>query len=177
MNERRTERLGVAASKMYSAKAEEFLRAAETSLAAREWNAAGLGAVHAAISFADAVLVAVAGVRSKENDHGAVVALLDERVAGFRGASRRQMVGLLRSKNSIEYEHRLVTEAEAVQFVDGARRFARWARGVMTPDERASSGKRGKSEAATPESGEGARGARGFLKGIDTDVPREADRP
>jgi HEPN domain-containing protein len=148
LKEHRTEHLGPAASRMYSAKAEEFLRAAERSLAAGEWNAAGLGAVHAAISFADAVLVAVAGVRSKENDHGAVAALLDGRVAGFGGASRRQLVGLLRSKNSIEYEHRLVTETEAAQFVDSARRFARWARDLATHDERAARRKGGKSGTA-----------------------------
>ena len=130
MKERRTEQVGAAAAKTYSVKAEEFLEAAESSLVARKWNSAGLGAVHSAISFADAVLAAVAGVRSRENDHGAVVAMLDERVAAFGGASRRQLVGLLRSKNAVEYEQRLLTEQEAVQLVDSARRFAKWARAL-----------------------------------------------
>jgi hypothetical protein len=128
MKERRTERVGAAAVKTYMVKAEEFLGSAETSLAGGQWNAAGLGAVHAAISFADAVLAAVAGVRSCEKDHSAVVSLLDERVAAFNGATRRQLVGLLGSKNTVEYEHRLLTETEAVQLVDSAKRFAKWAR-------------------------------------------------
>ena len=64
----------------------------------------------------------------EESDHGAVVSLLDERVADFKGASRRQLVGLIRSENAVEYEQRQLTEAEAIQLVDGARRFANWAR-------------------------------------------------
>jgi hypothetical protein len=128
VKERKTERVGAAAGRTYLVKAEEFLRSAETSLAECQWNAAGLGAVHAAISFADAVLAVVAGVRSRETDHGAVVAMLDERVAAFGGAPRRQLVGILRSKNAVEYEHRLLTEVEAAQLVDSARRFAKWAR-------------------------------------------------
>jgi HEPN domain-containing protein len=128
VKERRTETVGVAAARTYLVKADEFLEAAEVALVAKKWNAAGLGAVHSAISFADAVLAAVVGIRSRESDHGAVVALLDERVAAFGGASRRQLVGLLRSKNAVEYEHRLLSEAEAIQLVDSARRFARWAR-------------------------------------------------
>jgi len=128
VKERKTERVGTAAGRTYLVKAEEFLQSAEMSLAERQWNAAGLGAVHAAISFADAVLAVVAGVRSRETDHGAVVAMLDERVAEFGGAPRRQLVGILRSKNAVEYEHRLLTEVEAAQLVDSARRFAKWAR-------------------------------------------------
>lgn len=133
MKERRTENVGPSAARAYLVKAEEFLHAAESSLAECQWNSAGLGAVHSAISFADAVLASVAGLRSRENDHGAVVALLDERVAAFDGGSRRQLVGLIRSKNSVEYEHRLVTDSEAAQLVDSARRFARWARPLVKP--------------------------------------------
>ena len=95
MKARRTEKVGAAAAKAYLVKAEEFLHGAESSLAEAHWNSAGLGAVHAAISFADAVLASVAGLRSRENDHGVVVTLLDERVAAFDGASRRQLVGLI----------------------------------------------------------------------------------
>lgn len=89
MKERRTENADASAARAYVVKAEEFLHAAESSMAEGQWNSAGLGTVHSAISFADAVLASVAGLRSRENDHGAVVALLDERVAAFDGARRR----------------------------------------------------------------------------------------
>lgn len=132
MKERKVEKVTAAAAARYLDKADEFLAAAEDALAVGRMDAAGLGAVHAGISYADAVLAAVAGVRSRETDHGALVVLLEERVAAFSGASRRQLVGLLSSKNMVEYEHRLVTEAEAVQFVDQARRLGRWARPLVT---------------------------------------------
>jgi hypothetical protein len=51
--------------KTYRKKAKEFLNSMEASLRVREWNAAGLNAVHCAISSADALLVYNAGIRSR----------------------------------------------------------------------------------------------------------------
>jgi len=116
---------------VYLTKAEEFLAASEASLSAERWNAAGLQAIHAGISSADAALAATAGIRSRETDHSAVLALLDEHVAGFTGAARRQLTGLLRSKNAVEYEDRLLTRVESLRLVDNARRLVRWARPLV----------------------------------------------
>ena len=135
MKERRVERVGAGAAVTYLTKSEEFVGASEAAIAARRWNAAGLAAIHAGKSAADSVLAAVAGVRSRETDHAAVIALLDERVAAFKGANRRQLVGLLRSKNAVEYEDRLLTEVEAIQLVDQARRLYRWASLIVDPTE------------------------------------------
>jgi hypothetical protein len=40
------------------------------------------------------------------------------------------MLGLLRMKNVVAYEQRLLSETEARQLVDHARRLVRWSSGV-----------------------------------------------
>jgi len=87
-------------------------------------------AVHAGISCADAVLARVAGLRTREPEHSAIIRLLEERVAGFDGAAKRQLGGLIKMKSAVEYEERLLTEVEATQLVDHARRLNRWMRRV-----------------------------------------------
>lgn len=122
MRVRKTEPVGSHAWKVYRARAEEFLAGAETEFVHGRWNATGLGAVHAAMSFADAVLSKLVGIRSREPDHTAVVAILEERVASFDTQARRQLMGLLRAKNAVEYEARVVTEIEATRMLGQARR-------------------------------------------------------
>ena len=131
MRERRVDKVGSTAAREFLAKADEFLAASESSERDERWDAAGLAAVHAGISFADAVLAEVAGIRSRETDHGALVSLLDERVAAFGGAQRRQLVGLLSKKTMVEYESRPMTMTEAVQLTDSASRLGKWARTLV----------------------------------------------
>jgi hypothetical protein len=107
------------------------LSAAGASLEAGRWNAAGLEAIHAGIASADAGLIAMCGMRSISEDHGAVVRLLEAEVASFGAGQRRQMLGLLKMKNTVAYERRLLTEMEARQLVDHARRLVRWSREVV----------------------------------------------
>lgn len=128
---RRTESLDRSAASQYRTKGDEYLAVAEQALVDSRWNAAGLAAVHAGISLADAVLVNASGVRSVEPDHGSVVELLEERVADFGGTNKRHLVGLLRMKNAVEYEKRLLTDIEARQLVDHVHRFARWAHATL----------------------------------------------
>jgi DNA-binding transcriptional ArsR family regulator len=111
--------------------AKECLEAAEMSLAASRWHAAGVIAIHAGVAAADAALGAAAGFRSASPDHGVVVGLLRESVKGFPAASGRQITGLLRQRNSVYYDARVVTETEARALVDQARRFVEWASGVV----------------------------------------------
>ncbi|PKQ29335.1 MAG: hypothetical protein CVT60_05925 [Actinobacteria bacterium HGW-Actinobacteria-10] len=113
------------------AKAEEFLAAGESALGAAQWNACGLDAVHAGISAADAALAAAAGLRSVAADHGYVVHLLESNAPEFAAPQRRHMAGLLQMKNTVAYENRLISETEARQLLDHARRFVRWARRVV----------------------------------------------
>ena len=112
-------------------KAQEMTSAATNELAAGHWDSAGLNAVHAGICAADAALIASAGVRSISQDHGAAVALLDERVPEFASTQRRQLGGLLKEKNVVAYEQRLLTETEARQLADQANRLTKWAATVV----------------------------------------------
>ena len=127
MKARRTVAVGAAASRRYRLRANEFLELTEDALARQKWNGAGTMAIHAGISAADAVLAFAANLRSREADHAAVLGLLETHVEGFDVPARRHLAGLLRSKNSVEYDDRVVTPTEAKQLVDHARRFLAWA--------------------------------------------------
>jgi len=109
----------------------EFSEAAQAELVAKRWNAAGLAAIHSAISAADAALIATAGLRSTSQDHGAVIPLLEAQIPEFKIPQRRQLGGLLKKKNQVAYERRLLSEVEAKQLVDQATRFTQWASGVV----------------------------------------------
>lgn len=109
----------------------EFTASAQDALGAGKWNSAGLSAIHAGIAAADAALIASAGLRSASQDHGAVIAMLERQVPEFSATQRRQFAGLLKMKNQVAYEQRLLTDIEARQLVDQAARLARWATGVV----------------------------------------------
>ena len=113
------------------AKCQEFTASAHDALGSGKWNSAGLSAIHAGIAAADAALIASAGLRSASQDHGAVLSLLEQQVPEFNGGQRRQLGGLLKMKNQVAYERRLLNEVEARQLVDHAARLSRWAAGVV----------------------------------------------
>ena len=109
----------------------EFATSAKSDLRETRWDSAGLTAIHAGISAADAAIIASAGLRSTSQDHGAVLQLLDDQVPEFTATQRRQLGGLLKMKNRVAYEQRLLAETEARQLVDQADRLARWAQRVV----------------------------------------------
>lgn len=113
------------------AKAEEFCEGAQVMMDAGRPNSAALAAIHAGIAAADAALIASAGVRSSARDHGAVIPLLESRVDDFGSIQRRQLMGLLKMKNTVAYEDRLVTDLEARQLVDQAKRLTKWSRDTV----------------------------------------------
>ena len=112
-------------------KAAEFLQSARDDHVAARWTVAGLAAIHAGIAAADAALIASAGIRSVSQDHSAVVDILTDDVVEFRTAQRRHLSGLLKMKNAVAYEQRLLTVVESRQLVDHAERLVRWARTVV----------------------------------------------
>lgn len=112
-------------------KCQEFANTAQSALADKKWNAAGLNAIHAGIAAADAALIASAGLRSTSQDHGSVVSVLEQQVPEFDATQRRQLSGLLKMKNQVAYEQRLLTYIESRQLVDHATRLTRWAEGVV----------------------------------------------
>ena len=114
---------------LYLAKAEQFVEEAETALESRRYDAAMLNSIHAAISGADSVAIALAGRRSADPDHQRAVDLLEE--VGGRSESTitriRQLRALLAKKNVVEYESRRATAKEAAEAVARAVRIVEWA--------------------------------------------------
>jgi hypothetical protein len=50
-----------------------------------------------------------------------------DRDSTFTAIQRRRLAGLLKMKNQVSYDQRLLTETEARQLVDFATRLSRWA--------------------------------------------------
>jgi HEPN domain len=123
-----TRKVSRSAAANYLAKAQQFSRAMVDSLEKGDWDAAGLGAVHCAISANDAVLVMAKGVRSVSSRHEDSVAVLESLVTapGVKNATS-QLKRLVAKKNVIEYEERLFRESEAREAVKNASRFLKWA--------------------------------------------------
>ena len=116
----------------FLSKAQQFSRAMIESLDRGDWDAAGLNAVHCAISANDAVLVFIKGIRSASSRHEDSVALLESLVTapGVKG-SASQLKRLVSKKNLIEYEERMFRESEARSAVKNASRFLVWAETVV----------------------------------------------
>jgi hypothetical protein len=98
-----------------------------SELANERWDSAGLNAIHSGICAADAVLIHAVGVRSASQDHENVSAMLLRSVSTFKGSPRAQLLGLLKMKNTVAYEQRLITQREAADLVTAATRFLTWA--------------------------------------------------
>jgi HEPN domain-containing protein len=122
-----------AEAKLYLAKAAQFLEEARSAAAHSRHDASMLNAIHAAISGADAVTVALAGRRSADPDHQRAVDLLEE-VAGQSAPIRaraRQLSMLLAKKNVVEYEARRATQKEMAEALERASRIIGWARDTV----------------------------------------------
>jgi uncharacterized membrane protein len=117
----------------YLAKADEFLSAATTAVAAAKYDAAMLNAIHAAISAADAVTVMLAGIRSSDPDHLRAVDLLLEAGQGSKGvaAPAKQLRQLLEKKGEVEYQSRRARASDAHDAVKRATRLLSWAHEVV----------------------------------------------
>ena len=126
---RRVDRTGAF---IYLKKATEFFSSMQQAMQAERWNAAGLNAVHCAISACDAVLVRHIGHRSASSDHDASASLL--RALTDLPDVRQKTEALLRIlavKNLIEYEEREITRHEAAELAKLTERFFRWAQGLL----------------------------------------------
>ncbi len=132
MTKKKTRKTGSTAAAGYIAKARQFAGSMRRSLEEKQWDAAGLGAVHAVISAADALLAAYGGVRSINPDHRTVVRLLEETLGKKAIASaRRHIAFVIARKNVIEYEQRRITGKDAAALADHAERFLRFAEKML----------------------------------------------
>ena len=111
----------------YLKKASEFYELMLKSQEMKKWNAAGLNAVHCAISAADALLVFYSGVRSSGADHKAVISLLINSVRLPEiGAKSETLRKILAKKNIIEYEDRDFQQKESLEIIKLTDRFYKW---------------------------------------------------
>ena len=116
----------------YLKKAEEFLSSAQDSLVREKWNAAGLNAIHAGISSADALLVSLHGIRSASPKHDDILKLFLSLIK-HKGLQENanHLRHLISMKNIIEYGQRLITQNEAVSLSRHAERFLAWVKSIL----------------------------------------------
>ena len=114
---RETEAVPKAEAAQYLAKAEEFQRGARRLLEAGDRNAAGVLAIHAGITAADAITIQFLGLRSAGQRHLDVLALISQTSHPRKAALQRQLNELLGEKKSVEYEGRLISVGDAEKMV------------------------------------------------------------
>ena len=116
----------------YLKKAQDFFDAMHQACLSNNWNAAGLAAVHCAISSNDALLVYFRGIRSTAENHLDAIELLREcqEIDGVEN-----MVSHLRriiaKKNLIEYEARQFIRTEAEEIIKHTERFYNKVRALL----------------------------------------------
>lgn len=131
MKKRKTRKLSPDAARNYFGKAREFAESMRDNLQAKKWDAAGLSAVHAVISAADAILAVYGGVRSVESDHRMVVRLLEDVLGKAASPAKRHIAFVIAKKNVIEYEQRRLTSKEASTIATHTDRFLRFASDML----------------------------------------------
>jgi hypothetical protein len=126
-------RVNPAQARNYADKADQHLGLARQALAGERWDSAVLLSVHAAINAADAACVKQAGVRSTGESHVEAVRLLTQLFPGDAAARKagNQLSALVDKKNTVEYEARRSTVAEAQTAMERAERVVRWAQEVI----------------------------------------------
>lgn len=110
------------------------MRRSLASLAEEDFNAAGLLAVHAAISANDAVTGQYGQKRSAGEEHQKAADLLREAApAGAREwhLQANRLNRIVGKKNLIAYEGRHLTPKESSWLVEQAERFVGWAKEVV----------------------------------------------
>ncbi len=116
----------------YLKKAEEFFSGAQDNLLKEKWNAAGLNAIHAGISSADALLVSLHGIRSSSPKHDDVLKFFPSLVK-HKGLEENisHLRHLISMKSIVEYDQRLITQNEAIGLAKHAERFLAWVKSIL----------------------------------------------
>jgi HEPN domain-containing protein len=116
--------------------AEEFITAAKESAGVGRWRAAGLNAVHAAISAADSVCILQLKERAAGERHEEAAELLA--LSGASGAAEKaaQLAAVLDLKSRVEYEARPMAESESATLLKRSQRIVEWAAKVVEAHNR-----------------------------------------
>lgn len=115
---------------VFLAKAEDFLRAAQSSHGGRNWNACVSASVHAGILACDVVTVGVLGKRNT-GEHDDLIPLLAAALDASPkelSDNQRRIRRLLEVKNVAEYEDRLLDGSEASSSLKDGERLVEFAR-------------------------------------------------
>lgn len=129
VNEPQTKRVDKSMAVAFWDRAQQCATAMNDALHKGHWEAAGINAVHCAISANDAVLVALRGIRPASQDHKDAVRVLLSQFKEEDAQSAAKRLGAIISKKSrVEYEQKRMTEREAREIVLDAQRFLEWAK-------------------------------------------------
>ncbi len=117
----------------YIAKAEEHFKAMNTEFENKLYNSCSLCAIHCCISAADALTVFFKGVRHAGDKHEDVVQLLESLDLDRETLKHktRQLLTVLDSKNSVEYEEKLTSEGGALMMMKQTQRFFEWVKEMV----------------------------------------------
>ena len=104
----------------------------EEALNRRQWEAAGVNAVHAAISANDAVLSALRGLKPASADHKDAARVLMSQLKDEDAQKAGKRLGVIVAKKSrVEYDDKRFTEKEARSIIFDTRRFLEWAKSII----------------------------------------------
>jgi len=117
----------------YQSVGAEFMRSAQLAAGHGYWNASGLLYVHASIAYADAVCIALGGMKSTSDNHVDAVALLGEAAAQTkdRDLALSHLRRIIEEKNRVSYTGQSFRERDAGSLATHASRFAGWAERVL----------------------------------------------
>ncbi len=109
----------------YLQKAEECASSAIEDMGKRRWNSAGIMAIHAGISAADAICTYFLGKRYAGERHEGILDLfrtiqIDHELLDKNTMRLSRLIGI---KNMAEYEERLLHEDDAARLIKEMQRF------------------------------------------------------
>lgn len=126
--EPQTRQVDRSAAKVFWNRARQCADVMEEALERGQWEAAGVNAVHAAISANDAILVALRGLKPTGTDHKAASRVLLSQLKEDDAQKAGKRLGVILAKKSrVEYDDKRFTEKEARDIVLDTQRFLEWA--------------------------------------------------
>jgi len=113
----------------YKRVAENFYDGAKVATEYEYWNAAGVLIVHAAIAYGDTITIKFSGVKSKGEDHQALVNLIDSVIAKslVKKSALQQLTRIIDHKNAVSYGGDIYEKTDIDQLWKHLERFKSWA--------------------------------------------------
>lgn len=118
--------------RVYLARAEQYLKAAQNSFDLRDWDASVGGSIHCTISAQDALCIHIKLHRYKGLDHREAAEFFSNLLKSeeHKKAAQR-LFDLIRIKTDAEYGDRSLTEKDAVSAKLNSERFLSYVKSLM----------------------------------------------